>query len=82
MELLGVEESPIKGEGKAWVNRAFESNPVPAIWISKRVGHIAPAYLRRFDFVLEVPKPCHRPAHRSQLMIVTSEPLRKVYVSG
>lgn len=39
-----------KGGGKAWINRTLERNPVPAIWISNRVGHIDPAYLRRFDY--------------------------------
>ncbi len=39
-----------KSSGKAWVNRTMERNPVPAIWISNRIGHIDPAYLRRFDY--------------------------------
>lgn len=39
-----------KSGGKAWVNRTIERNPVPAIWICNRVGHIDPAYLRRFDY--------------------------------
>lgn len=57
MELFGLDEGPNKGTGKAWVNRALETNPVPALWISNRVHHIDPAYLRRFDFAVEVPKP-------------------------
>lgn len=39
-----------RGGGKAWVNRTMERNPVPSIWICNRVGHIDPAYLRRFDY--------------------------------
>ena len=39
-----------KSSGKAWINRTMERNPVPAIWISNRIGHIDPAYLRRFDY--------------------------------
>lgn len=39
-----------KSGGKAWVNRTMERNPVPAIWISNRIGHIDPSYLRRFDY--------------------------------
>ncbi|WP_161984362.1 AAA family ATPase [Mariprofundus erugo] len=42
---------------KAWINRLLETNPVPAIWLSNSVYHIDPAYLRRFDFVLEMPEP-------------------------
>ncbi len=48
------DESPYR---KGWMNRLLEENPLPAIWISNRVRHIDPAYLRRFDYVLEVPVP-------------------------
>ena len=43
--------------GKAWVNRLLETNPVPAIWITNSISEIDPAYLRRFDYTLEFPKP-------------------------
>ena len=43
--------------GKAWINRVLETNPVPAIWITNSVDQIDPAYLRRFDYSLEFPKP-------------------------
>ncbi|MBL8491202.1 MAG: ATP-binding protein [Rhodocyclaceae bacterium] len=52
---LSVREE--RSPGKAWINRILETNPVPTIWISNRVGHLDPAYLRRFDMVLEVPRP-------------------------
>jgi SpoVK/Ycf46/Vps4 family AAA+-type ATPase len=45
---------------KAWVNRLLEENPVPTIWISNSVSCIDPAYLRRFDLVIEVPVPARR----------------------
>lgn len=34
---------------KGWFNRLLETNPVPAIWVTNRIGHIDPAHLRRFD---------------------------------
>jgi len=43
--------------GKAWINRVLETNPVPAIWISNSIDQIDPAYLRRFDYAVEFPKP-------------------------
>ena len=43
--------------GKAWVNHLLETNPVPAIWITNSISDIDPAYLRRFDYTLEFPKP-------------------------
>jgi transitional endoplasmic reticulum ATPase len=42
---------------KAWINRTLEENPVPAFWLSNSVGCIDPAFIRRFDMVLEVPVP-------------------------
>jgi len=42
---------------KAWINRLLETNPVPALWLSNKVHHIDPAFLRRFDYVLEMPTP-------------------------
>jgi SpoVK/Ycf46/Vps4 family AAA+-type ATPase len=45
---------------KAWVNRLLESNPVPAFWISNNIHVIDSAYLRRFDYVLEMKAPPRR----------------------
>lgn len=45
--------------GKAWINRTMENNPVPAIWISNRVGQIDKSYLRRFDYSVNFPTPPH-----------------------
>lgn len=45
--------------GKAWINRTLENNPVPAIWISNRVGQIDKAYLRRFDYSVNFHTPPH-----------------------
>jgi SpoVK/Ycf46/Vps4 family AAA+-type ATPase len=42
---------------KAWINELLETNPVPTIWISNAVEHIDPAYLRRFDFSVEIGVP-------------------------
>lgn len=41
--------------GKAWVNQLLESNAVPAIWVSNNSSVLDPAYVRRFDLVLEMP---------------------------
>lgn len=42
---------------KAWMNRMLESNPIPTIWVSNRVDCLDPAFVRRFDVVLELPVP-------------------------
>ncbi len=46
-----------RSEGKAWMNQLLECNRQPVVWISNRVSHLDPAYLRRFTFCLEVPRP-------------------------
>jgi transitional endoplasmic reticulum ATPase len=50
--------------GKAAFNELLETNPVPMIWISNQIGHIDPAYLRRFAFLLEVKNPSRRVRRR------------------
>jgi hypothetical protein len=42
---------------KAWVNKLLESNPVLAFWISNNIHVIDRAYLRRFDYILEMKVP-------------------------
>jgi SpoVK/Ycf46/Vps4 family AAA+-type ATPase len=42
---------------KAWINRQLEKNKVPAIWISNSISEMDPAYIRRFDYVLELGYP-------------------------
>lgn len=43
--------------GKAWLNRHLETNPLPTLWLCNELDRVDPAYLRRFDLVLEVPVP-------------------------
>ena len=45
------------GQHKGWTNDLLETNPIPTIWISNSVDQIDPAFLRRFDLVVEVPIP-------------------------
>ncbi len=42
---------------KSWVNETLESNPVPAIWVCNSIDAIDPAFLRRFDLVVEFRTP-------------------------
>ncbi|HZW13953.1 MAG TPA: ATP-binding protein [Noviherbaspirillum sp.] len=42
---------------KAWINRMLEQNAVPTLWISNSVNCVDPAFIRRFDMVIEVPVP-------------------------
>ncbi len=46
-----------KSLSKVWFNKILETNPVPTVWISNHVLQIDPAYMRRFDIVLEVRTP-------------------------
>jgi SpoVK/Ycf46/Vps4 family AAA+-type ATPase len=42
---------------KAWINRALEENPVPTLWLSNSIRALDPAFVRRFDMVMELPIP-------------------------
>lgn len=49
---------PGRGDrNKAWLTRMLEDNPRPTFWVCNRIGQIDPAYLRRFDFVMELTVP-------------------------
>ena len=42
---------------KAWLNRTLEQNTVPTFWLSNSIRDIDPAFMRRFDLVIELPVP-------------------------
>ena len=45
------------GENKGWINKALEENQTPAIWICNQISQIDPAFLRRFDYAMELNTP-------------------------
>ena len=49
---------------KGWINRMLEENPVPALWLSNSIDDLDPAFIRRFDMVIEVPVPPKRQRER------------------
>lgn len=53
----GFDERSARWRNKAWINDLLESNPIPAVWVSNRIDTLDPAYIRRFDLVLELPAP-------------------------
>ncbi|MBB3102304.1 ATP-binding protein [Azomonas macrocytogenes] len=42
---------------KGWINRILEENGQPCFWLSNHIGMLDPAYIRRFDMVIEMPNP-------------------------
>jgi len=52
---LGMEMK--SGENKGWVNKTLENNATPAIWICNQISQIDPAFIRRFDYALELNTP-------------------------
>lgn len=51
----GFFERSVAQKNKAWMNQLLENNNVPMIWLSNSVFGIDPAFLRRFDLILEMP---------------------------
>lgn len=59
-EIEEVFEANLHGAGstsKSWVNQMLEGNSIPAIWITNSVACMDPAFIRRFDLVIELPLP-------------------------
>lgn len=44
-------------EHKGWFNRMLEDNALPMLWLSNNRHGLDPAFVRRFDMVLEIPVP-------------------------
>lgn len=53
----GPQTASNRSQRKAWVNRLLENNPVPSFWITNNTWVIDRAFLRRFDYVLELDVP-------------------------
>ncbi|QIW16359.1 hypothetical protein A4G20_08425 [Pasteurellaceae bacterium RH1A] len=51
----GLFEQSVAQSHKAWVNQFLEENPVPMIWLSNNISSMDNAFLRRFDFIFEMP---------------------------
>ncbi len=67
-----------KYRSKAWINQVLEDNLVPTIWITNKIWNLDHAYLRRFDFVIEVnapPRKVRRRILQEQLTCVLGNPV-------
>lgn len=42
---------------KGWINKLLEENPVPAFWLSNSLHCLDKAFVRRFDYVIEIKTP-------------------------
>ena len=54
---------------KAWLNNVLENNIVPTLWVSNSINGIDPAYIRRFDQVVEM---CIPPKKKRESIIQQS----------
>lgn len=45
---------------KGWVNKTLEENTIPAFWLTNSVRTLDPAFVRRFDMVIELSVPPRR----------------------
>ncbi|HES76954.1 MAG TPA: AAA family ATPase, partial [bacterium] len=65
-------------KNKGWMNRALENNAVPTFWLSNQVASLDPAFIRRFDLVLEVKQPSRKQRYsmaKNMLGGLATEPL-------
>lgn len=46
------------------MNRTLEENPVPTLWLSNSIDGLDPAFIRRFDMVIELPVPPRKQRER------------------
>lgn len=60
---------------KAYINQALDDNPTPSIWISNHVSSADAAYLRRFDYAIEIKQPDRKAKLRMAKRILGSLPI-------
>lgn len=57
MESAGTFSGLSQPVPKAWINRLLEENAVPTLWVSNDISVMDPAFIRRFDIVVELTSP-------------------------
>ena len=45
----------ISSKYKAWINRTLEEATLTSFWLTNNISSIDPAYIRRFDYIFEMP---------------------------
>jgi len=65
---------------KGMVNDVLENNPVPTIWITNTLSGVDPAYLRRFDFAMNIKRPIAKTRGRIARTVFKDLPLGKAMV--
>lgn len=65
---------------KAWINKLLEENPIPAIWISNDIEQIDHAYIRRFDFVLNLQAPPRKVREKILKKYLQHLPVSKTWI--
>lgn len=50
-------QQSVVGQSKGWMNKILEENVTPTFWLTNSVEEMDTAFIRRFDFAIEVPIP-------------------------
>lgn len=51
---FGSSRSGPRDRNKGWLTQTLENNPKPTVWVSNAIEQMDPAYIRRFDMVVEL----------------------------
>lgn len=65
---------------KSWINELLETNPVPAFWVTNAIHQMDPAYLRRFDMVVEIEPMSTKSRTRMLNKLLKGLPLTETWV--
>lgn len=60
---------------KAWTNQVLEHNTVPGLWLSNSVTKLDPAFLRRFDLIIEIKLPSSKQGHPQVCALLQNLPI-------
>ncbi|SDK83566.1 AAA+-type ATPase, SpoVK/Ycf46/Vps4 family [Modicisalibacter muralis] len=60
---------------KAWTNQVLERNTVPGLWLSNSVIKLDPAFLRRFDLIIEIKPQSSKRGHPQVCALLQNLPI-------
>jgi SpoVK/Ycf46/Vps4 family AAA+-type ATPase len=65
---------------KAWINQQLQDNRTPSFWVCNSIWMMDPAFVRRFDFVLEAKIPPRSVRHRILEQETVGLPVSPVWI--
>lgn len=79
---FGRRSSGGSDRNKGWLTQVLEQNPRPTVWVSNDISQMDPAFIRRFDMVIELKGPDRKARDRLVESLFAGIPLHEEAVGS